>query len=333
MNKILISDLHLTDSARDVYRWDIFDWLERQVDKYRVKAVYILGDLTEKKDKHPSSVVNGLMNALGSLSLHCEIVILKGNHDFIDEDNPFFGFVNMHPRIQFIREPFGYDSGEKQGELFLPYTDTPEHDWYEIHFDSYHTVYMHQMVKGATFSNQHVTGEGVDGVKLKCDMQAKIFSGHIHVPQTMTEGITYVGAPYSVYFGDHYEGRAMLMKDNGKCVDLEPEFPRLWGVKIESIEDLNEHKIAPTDMLKVEINLPRSETHAYRDICNDVKEWCRKFDVRLCGIKVKVMGRETRTRRRRRAVMGTSNVDILRRFSEREKLGREQIEKGEELIE
>lgn len=46
---IMISDLHLTDSPRDEYRWGLFPWLREQIKVYKIEHLLILGDITDRK--------------------------------------------------------------------------------------------------------------------------------------------------------------------------------------------------------------------------------------------------------------------------------------------
>src|SRR5216684_1999102 len=105
MATILVSDVHFTNNPRDEYRWGLLPWLVEQVDNRSIDQVLILGDLTDHKDRHPSSLVTRLSDGLHDLGQHCAVVVLRGNHDAVDPNLPFFGFVNKFPNVFFISEP------------------------------------------------------------------------------------------------------------------------------------------------------------------------------------------------------------------------------------
>ena len=92
MSILIATDLHLSDRQRDRHRFGIFKWLREQQMKYQTKAVFILGDLTETKDTHNANLVNRIVDNLCSLAP--PVFVLKGNHDYIDPSNPFFGFLD-----------------------------------------------------------------------------------------------------------------------------------------------------------------------------------------------------------------------------------------------
>lgn len=341
MSKIIISDLHLNESAKDEYMWEIFPWLYKQIDEYKVNEIKILGDLTEKKDRHPSSVVNRITKALDKLTepthrggYDCDVYILKGNHDFIDEDNPFFNFVSANQKVYFDSVPDSSTGYHNEKEMYLPYTSNPDIEWKEINFKLYKTIYMHQEVEGCVYANQHVTGNGIaKDFFSKRGFKGKVYSGHIHVPQDVTDRIEYVGAPYSVRFGDHYRGRVLLINDKDNMVSyLYPDFLIKWSIEITELSDLDAYDVCVDDRVKVRVSVDRVDVHKYKDICAGIKKWCEDKGAELCGIKAKVIGEEQKNRKKRKRI-DESDVDILHRFSKSEKLSDEQVGVGRGIIE
>ena len=100
---IITSDLHLTDRARDEYRWELFPWLIELVEETGSDEVLILGDLTDAKNNHSAELVNRMVKELTNLPAH--VYVLKGNHDYVDPDQPFFGFLNEIPGVRFVTHP------------------------------------------------------------------------------------------------------------------------------------------------------------------------------------------------------------------------------------
>ena len=92
MNWLLSADLHLSDRARDSYRFGLFPWLKKQQQKNKVDATFLLGDLTQEKDRHSSALVNRIVEEL--LTLTPPVYVLRGNHDGLNPNSPFFKFLN-----------------------------------------------------------------------------------------------------------------------------------------------------------------------------------------------------------------------------------------------
>src|SRR5262245_21167535 len=103
MSMLLSSDLHLTDSFRDSYRWSLIPYLQRLVIEHHGSQVIFLGDSTDQKDRHSSILVNGFVKQITDLSNYCDVFILKGNHDGIIEDLPYFNFIeHFKSNVTFI---------------------------------------------------------------------------------------------------------------------------------------------------------------------------------------------------------------------------------------
>jgi hypothetical protein len=339
-DEIYISDLHLNESAKDEYMWDIFPWLKEQVHIHGVRTIKILGDITEKKDRHPSSVVNRIIRHLKELvAMRCIIVILKGNHDYVDTNNPFFGFINNHIGIQYIHKPYCDNPTSKHSIAYLPHSSNPDKDWADINFKECKTIFMHQGVEGCIYANQHESANGIPKTFFKDrGFKGKVYSGDIHVPQTVTDQIEYVGAPYSVRFGDHYRGRALLVRPDTKKVgsipkSLYPDFLIKWSIPIHDVSDLDEYDICVGDRIKVSVTLDRVDVHKYKEICEEIKKFCEKREAELCGIKAKIIGEEQKQKvNKKRKRKDETDVEILNRFGSSEKLTEEQTDVGIEII-
>lgn len=333
-NKIRISDLHLNESAKDEYMWKIFPWLYEQVEMHDVGQIDILGDVTERKDRHPSSVVNRVTACLDKLvDMRCNVRILKGNHDYVDADNPFFGFIDKHTGITYIKEPWDDNPTSILSNLYLPHSPNPDKDWADVNFKECKTIFMHQGVEGCVYANQHESLHGIPKTFFEDrGFKGKVYSGDIHVPQSVTDRIEYVGAPYSVRFGDHYRGRVLL--DTGKKVtSLYPDFLIKWSLEICDVSDLEEYDICIGDRIKVRVMLDRVDVHRYKDMPLQIKEFCEKKEAEFLGVTAKIIGEEQiKKSNKKRKRKDESDIDILHRFGTSEKLTDEQKDMGVEII-
>ena len=97
----------------------IFDWLVKQQQKHKVDATFILGDLTDRKDNHSSALVNRVIDEL--LKLKPPVYILRGNHDGIDPNNPFFRFLQTIEGLDFVVEPTVLAHGPARGVALIPH--------------------------------------------------------------------------------------------------------------------------------------------------------------------------------------------------------------------
>ena len=334
-NTLAIADLHLTITPRDEYRWGIFPWLQQQIPALGIKKIYVVGDFTERKDNHPSSLVNRFVDSVVQLTIDygVEIIFVKGNHDYIDINNPFFGFLRHIPLIKFINDI------ERIGdELFLPHTKQPEIDWKDLDLNGVKYVFMHQPAKGSKIG-KYTLESGMDGnffTKAVKEQGLKIFSGDIHDPQIVGD-VEYIGATYPVDFGDNYQGKGILLPENGQREDLLIPTIARHSLEIKEPEELKELGLQPGDQAKVRLLLSPEDFHDWAKRRKAVKTICKELDVKLCSLEMKKVKQLMRKARIGRVMAKqdklTSDTDILNKFCEIEGLGDNHLQVGLKLLE
>jgi DNA repair exonuclease SbcCD nuclease subunit len=285
---LLTSDLHLTDRPQDAYRFDVFPWLKEQGKKHNVDFIGILGDLTDSKDNHNSTLVNKIVTSLGSLQGSChKVFLLKGNHDYIDEDTPFFKFINVFDKVELIIEP-AVQIWRKDRYLFLPHTKNPTEEW-DFEFASYDCVFMHQTINGALASNG-IKMKGLSETFLK-DCK-KVYSGDIHKPQKIGN-IEYVGTPYHVRFNDRYEPRVILYDSEEGVKDLYFPCLKKHTLEIREPDDLFAYeKVSKGDQVKVRVKIRTADMLDWAGIRQQVVLNCEKMGVELFGVEVLPISRK-----------------------------------------
>jgi len=280
-SSVLVSDLHLTSLVRDEYRWNLFPWLKKLIDRESVSRVWIVGDLTDAKDYHPSSLVNRVVKELTDLASYCdELIVLKGNHDGVDENLPYFAFLNAIPKLRFIVKPTVL---REEGILLLPHTKTPEEDWKERDISRAKYILIHATVTGCISES----GQQLEGVSRGWFMNtaAKIYAGDIHVPQTVGQ-VEYVGAPYHVRFGDKFEPRVVYIDEKGKAQSIKTENVRRHTLTISSPDALDAAAKGARigDQVKVRIKLARSDYSNWHQYKKEVTAFCKEMGFQLVAI-------------------------------------------------
>ena len=231
---LVTTDLHLTDRERDAYRWDLFPWLEEQAKEEGDKHLLILGDLTDEKDGHSARLVNRIVDTLTRfVSLGMRVWILKGNHDYIDPDCPYFRFLNMTHGIRFLHKPVVGSIGQTN-TAFLPHSRNPVEEWQDFRMDDASMVVCHQTFNGADAGKGHRLDGGISSRYFSDErnMDLLVLSGDIHVPQQCGD-VTYVGCPYPISFGDAFEPRVIRIQDSEGAVEyLSPPSIRKWSLDL-----------------------------------------------------------------------------------------------------
>ena len=297
---IICSDLHLTDNPADEYRFGLFPFLIESAELLPKgkKRLFILGDLTQNKDRHSAKLVNRIVDCLVNLLLfgvYDEVIILRGNHDGLDDSVAFFDFLNWFPNIRVITKPC-IDVIDGKRVALLPHTHKPVEDWALIEFTEAQYIFMHATADGAivesgTALHSPTFTEGDKDIRFLNDYDAKIYSGDVHVPQRCGK-IEYVGAPYHIRSGDNFKGRVVVIEHGllaPKVTDWHYHTlhkPKLT-VSVKGIP-LFGSGVRAGDQLKVEVSLKPEELHEYQDVKDKVTAWCDKHKVILTGVELKV---------------------------------------------
>jgi len=283
MTWLLSSDLHLSDRARDEYRFGLFKWLAKQQQKYDTTATFLLGDITEKKDKHSSKLVNRIIDEL--IGLKPPIYILKGNHDFIDPKNPFFRFLSCIEGVEFVVEPTFL---KEHGMFLTPHQPNQQalDKAAALIPDKVSGVCLHQALDGA-IAETGARLSGLSAATIEAKRPLGAWAGDIHRPQRVG-GITYVGAPYQVRFGDDYTPRVLLIK-NGKEQNLYFPSPHKWVLPIHDADEiLDNEDLREGDQVKLVIELTREEVVEWAAHKQRAIEACKEVGVDVYGIDLKV---------------------------------------------
>ncbi len=282
MSILITADLHLTARPAEDYRFAVFPFLARQAEKRGAKTLAILGDLTDRKDLHPSRLVNRIVRELTALPFD-EVFWVIGNHDFADPTEPFFQFIKNVRRIRFIMEPTRAVI-DGTPTLLLPNTKDPLVEWEKIEpswWAEAKLVLMHQPVFGAQASNgtKITEGEGIV-TYLRKKTKAPIVSGDIHGPQEVGP-VLYAGAPHPVHFGDAYDPRVLLFGDDRTLTSIPRRTIRRRTLNITAVAELADADIRTGDHLKINVALPRSAYGTWPSVKKELAE-----QVKLLGAEL-----------------------------------------------
>lgn len=317
MSLLLTADLHLTSKPRDEDRWKLFPWIEKQVRKHKIDHVAILGDLTDAKDRHDSGLVNRLVETIRKLAQVTKVYILRGNHDFIDENNPFFRFLHRPPDINYINTPtlHAFDFG---GCAFIPCTrDAALLQKHANDPSVQQTVYVltHQTYDGCLSENGTTLG-GIPPSVFK-DYKGKVWSGDVHVPQKVGKKIEYVGAPYPIKFGDEFKPRCVHVLDATTSENLHFPFQQKRLVELgvgEALPDLPEGS-----QIKLRVHLRRRDLVDWRSLRTALVAQALAAKLDLAGIEA-CLTPERPVRASQEVLRTQSAVEIVKDYTQRKNL-------------
>lgn len=285
---LLTGDLHWSDNPRDAYRHAFVDWLSATIKRLDIERLIILGDLTEAKDYHSAALVNQIVGHIHRLSRQCYIYIVKGNHDYKgNPNNPFFAFLTKIPNVTWIGNPTAFKLPELGTVIFLPHTTNAERDWANITFGKYSWAFTHNTFTGAIGDN----GRKLEGVPFFPGI--KTISGDVHVPQKLGS-VTYVGAPYTIDFGDSFAPRLLQIKA-AKLISIPCEGPQKRLVEVDSPNELAKLTgLNKGDILKIRMRI--ADAARAPEFRAKAVDWCSKRGYIPHAVLITTTNPEARTR-------------------------------------
>jgi hypothetical protein len=302
------------------------------IDRRKPDAVAILGDLTEEKDRHSAKLVNQIVGELGDIAAVMPLLMLMGNHDYRNEGHPFFAFTRHIPNVAWVdKVSTSIELPEEfraifDGCLFLPHTLDYERDWAGVDFQDFRFIFAHNTFAGA-ISN----GRALDGVPAGIfPDNARVLSGDIHTPQKIGP-VTYIGAPYTIDFGDDYDPRLMMVQDRSVKPISVKAWPQKRLVTVDDLEELGKYDtLNPGDIVKVRIT--QDDIGNWGSVHRSIKAWAEEAEVELFRAEPILQKATRRNVRIRAGSDAISDETMLRQYAKRHDIDDETLKIGLEFI-
>ena len=278
---------------------------------YRALTCWVT--LPDQKDKHSSKLVNRLVDEFKQLKP--PVFVLEGNHDYIDQDNPFFRFLSCIEGVHFILKPtepvpglFKITHRPTQAEFDASCAQIPKKPM---------ALLVHQTFAGSIAE----TGGALAGLStspiesLRPDV---CWAGDVHKPQRVGP-VTYVGAPYHVRFGDNFTPRVVLTDWSTKK-NLFFDCPRKWSITVqgpEQIEGLAD--VQAGDQIKLCVELTREELVEWVTVKAKCIAACKSLGLEVFGVDLKTTSAK-RERARLEQPESKTSEDVLSAYCKAEKV-------------
>ena len=331
MRAIITSDLHLTDRPADEYRWRIFGQLLELSKKHALDELWILGDITEFKDYHSSRLVNRFVDTLHwtrKMSRLNFVHIVKGNHDGLDPNTPYFGFVGKLGWCHFHKEPTVLDSGRDRIAV-LPHSRTLEEDWARLDVADATHIFLHATFDGARAE----TGAKLRGhdPRMFDRTKAVILSGDIHVPQKVGS-VLYCGAPYPIRHRDSFRPRSVVV------IGRTLTFEHLRNIRKLVVEfgpevSKNPPELNPGDQVKALIKLRDSELGDWQEWKQLAQQYCKEQSAVLSMVQLSKIGHKLKPKIRTGESRTQTPAEALRAYCARNKVEKPLATIGAQLLE
>jgi hypothetical protein len=325
---IITADLQLSDNQRDAYRFVLFPRLRAIMQRLAAKRLIILGDLTEEKDRHSGQFTNRIVNELLACAELAPVTVLQGNHDALDPAHPFFQFVGHMPGVEWLKDVTTRDLDGLGRCVFIPHVPATELWRFQVP-TSAEWIFCHQTFAGADIGTR--TLEGISPGIFMAHM--RVIAGDIHVPQSFAN-ITYVGAPYTVDFGDNYQGRLLLIRDD-RLTSMKLTLPqkRLLDWPVEAGNGRLKAMLAKLtrgDIVKLRVHMTAADYPGWADIRREALQLGEHAGVVMHMVQPVVAERRPRALSVATAVQ-RSDADILREYGRRQRLDADTMAVGVSL--
>ena len=317
MSAILTADLHLDDKSKNSDRWNLWPWLKKQCKQQGANYLIILGDMTDEKDRHSAKLVNRIVDNLYELSQIVKIIFLPGNHDFVDEKSPFFGFLDKLKNVKVIREITTMNIPGLGDCMFLPCTRTWRKEWKGIDFTQADFIFTHQSYDGCISEN----GTKLKGIPPSVfnGIKGKVYSGDIHVPQKVSKNIEYVGSPYRIKFGDAFKARCLLLSHDKLRPLYFPGKERVL-ITVQSVEQLKLSNSSDRTQIKIRYRLRKRDYPDWPKIRKEIKAIVKEKGWEFCGLELKTIQVRARQQEIKTNSKSHKPQEILQDYSQRKKL-------------
>ena len=261
LKTLLLTDLHLTHKPEGLLKAQK-ECILKIFDKERPDEVIIMGDLVMVRRPQPV-VLDTLHTIIKTISSHCPLVLLRGNHDSDNRSDDGLTVLSLFEsdNVKIITQTT-HDYAKQR--TYIPhYEDQDRIKNILLTVPEGHSVYGHFGYDGCLNS----VGDADFGITLN-SFRNCTYLGHIHRFQ-QSGRVTILGTPYSTNFGESDKVNYYATLEDGKAEFHEVDFgPRYLVVNKEDIPSNLEKINDPNYHTLLRVNLSSGETQPVMDDLN-----------------------------------------------------------------
>ena len=258
---VVFSDLHCKSSTLEPCL-EVLD-LVRDTCRARNAGAIFLGDFWDVRYVFRVQILNQVMTALHTWN-DIPVVMIPGNHDMVDKPGRSHALSVLEYALPSADQILVADRPTRfLDALWLPYMPTAELDqWLQPFRDPVSPgvgcCFMHAEIKGSFVGENVQWMRGIDSQGLRDGL--RVYSGHFHNPQKVSERVFYVGSPYEVTAAEAGQQKSLLVldRDMGWAVQEKEEIcigPRHF--KVASMQEMEAlPRLAPGDRVVVTRSIP-----------------------------------------------------------------------------
>lgn len=242
MKVLIFSDIHIHCHKKSVDRLNdcikVLDWVFETANSNNIENIIFLGDLFHERQKIDVLTYQKTFEIFEKhlINKKYKVYILLGNHDLWHNQKWDISSVNPLKNISgitVINQPEVLNLSDEYLFGFLPYTHDPIKDLQLVEEKWKNKIKNNNMkppkvlgghiaVDGAVWNTKHQTTSDVsiehDGDMVKVGPSIfkkwdRIFLGHYHGEQKLSETVEYIGSPLQLNFGEAFQDKHILIYD------------------------------------------------------------------------------------------------------------------------
>lgn len=213
------------------------------------------------------------------------ITILKGNHDYVDEETPFFKFMNYIPHVTFVNIPRFKKRVGGVRSFWLPHNGHARlgQELREIVSENeVEVMFMHETVHQAVVNDRSLVG--YRSANFYSQLGIPILSGDVHQAQVLGN-VEYVGAPYAIDFGDVVTRSCIVFDTDERYEYLFPA-PQKKQVVISTTDDLDKLELGSGDLVRVQIIVDPNGINTASELRSKLIQLANEKELVLDGVEM-----------------------------------------------
>lgn len=325
---LLFTDPHFSENELEEYRWKIFNYLLVSALEYKVTEIVCLGDLTDKRDRFSSKLVNRMIDEFSNLQVNTKssITVLSGNHDR-PLNGPYYWKFLDKLGIRYITRPELY-----KNIWLLPFSLNPREEWKDLDLTNSLAIFMHQTGQGATIEGGR---ELVSHDLPVFPRNSVLVSGDVHKSQIASR-IIYIGTPHPVRFSETWLNRMLVIKDDDFThpIDIPLNYIKRAIIEIKNSNELEKLEFRPGDQIRVRYAISSKELSAWPDEQSKIQAWAKEKGILIASTEAVLVGEgvQANTADQIQQLETMKPEEVVKKFGEDEKLDPVVIEMGVQLI-
>jgi exonuclease SbcD len=277
---VTITDTHLKESNIEE-NWQIYKGAIDLAIQHNFSVVYHLGDIFDSRKAQPLKILTTFFDILQMFrEKGIKLIAIPGNHEKTSYNSieSFLIPFGSHPNLDLIQQHCPIRLDEEHTIHMVPFFSD---DLYRLELEKARQIVQNSRKKHLLFTHVGFSGARmnsgiiVDGIKpSEVDFFDKVYVGHFHDKQTLTNKILYIGSSLQHNYGETPDKGLTLIFDDFSIETIE------CGTKKYIKQEIDVESLKANDIKEI-IELSQSTNNELRVILTGSEEKVKSFNKQL----------------------------------------------------